>query len=533
MRLAKVSVSNYRRIPDFTVTMRGNAVLLGPNDSGKSSFLRALHLVLGIATPQLPGAVTARDFTERADALSVLVELNGLDALDRATFPDEIDVGPPEVLRVALEGFVDPDDAEEVTVRRFFPDAGHERPPRREQLARFGWAFVGASRSLWRELGGAGGGTVGALLAGIDLGSEEDAILGARLQLGDVVDESSAVAGWKTGVADALSSTLPREVSTDDLRLQLLDEGGSPLKGITVGLRDGDAHAPLAEQSDGVRALALLAMLGLSQSDARIIAVDEPEIHLHTTAQRAIARRLRSSEAQHVLATHSAAIAGEADPRDVILFKANRTVIQLDESSDFDKVEVQVRHWAHRIIDPLTARRILVVEGVCDRIVCDAVASSEDLDLDRHGISIFELDGATFFSRAHALFVAGFGLPVFGVVDEDNETTWAGVVGVTVGALTSKGFTVCRPDLEGMYVRELGVHEVVEALVAGGLTEAEILRGCDVDSRTSLDAASLANFCSHKKRKVRSALSVAPAVRQSGSEQFTELRTLLRRVTTA
>ncbi len=67
MRLVRVSVSNYRRVQDFTVTVRKNAVLLGPNDSGKSSFLRALHLVLGVATPQLSGSVTARDFSERAD----------------------------------------------------------------------------------------------------------------------------------------------------------------------------------------------------------------------------------------------------------------------------------------------------------------------------------------------------------------------------------------------------------------------------------------------------------------------------------
>lgn len=132
MRLVRVSVSNYRRFQDFTVTVRKNAVLLGPNDSGKSSFLRALHLVLGVATPQLSGSVTARDFSERADRLSILVELDGIDVLDRATFPDEIDVGPPEVLRIALEGFVDPDDAEEVTVRRFFPDAGHDRPPKKD-----------------------------------------------------------------------------------------------------------------------------------------------------------------------------------------------------------------------------------------------------------------------------------------------------------------------------------------------------------------------------------------------------------------
>ena len=72
MQLVRVSVSNYRRVQDFTVRVRKNAVLLGPNDSGKSSFLRALHLVVGVATPQLPGSVTARDFSERADRLSIL-----------------------------------------------------------------------------------------------------------------------------------------------------------------------------------------------------------------------------------------------------------------------------------------------------------------------------------------------------------------------------------------------------------------------------------------------------------------------------
>jgi hypothetical protein len=51
------------------------------------------------------------------------VRLDGKDHNDRAAFPDEIDVGPPEVLRVAVEASVDPADPEQVVVRRYFPDA--------------------------------------------------------------------------------------------------------------------------------------------------------------------------------------------------------------------------------------------------------------------------------------------------------------------------------------------------------------------------------------------------------------------------
>jgi AAA ATPase-like protein len=53
MRIREVSWSNYRRLPDGHIVVRDHLILVGPNDSGKSSVLRALHLCLGMPQPQL------------------------------------------------------------------------------------------------------------------------------------------------------------------------------------------------------------------------------------------------------------------------------------------------------------------------------------------------------------------------------------------------------------------------------------------------------------------------------------------------
>jgi putative ATP-dependent endonuclease of OLD family len=124
---------------------------------------------------------------------------------------------------------------------------------------------------------------------------------------------------------------------------------------VTVTIAEGERDVPLAEQSDGIRALSVLTLLSMSHKTAKIVAVDEPETHLHPTAQRSIARTLRDSGGQRILVTHSAAIAGEMDPLDIVAFRADRQARQLPLSAPIAKLEKTVRHWTHNLIEPLTA----------------------------------------------------------------------------------------------------------------------------------------------------------------------------------
>ena len=102
MRIEEVRWANYRRMPDGHLAVRDHLVMVGPNDTGKSSVIRAVNLCIGASHGALSGALSCRDFTDPAHPLEITVTLTGIEADDVASFPDEISVGPPSVLRVAV-----------------------------------------------------------------------------------------------------------------------------------------------------------------------------------------------------------------------------------------------------------------------------------------------------------------------------------------------------------------------------------------------------------------------------------------------
>ncbi len=329
MRIKAFEWSNYRRMPDGGIDVRNNIVLVGPNDSGKSSLLRAMHIALGMAHGQATSAIRARDFTDPGAPLKIRVVLDDLKDHDRAAFPDEVTTGPPEELTVEVEATVDPSDDELVAVRRHFPDGGHNRAPTRVQLETIGFDFVPAARSLLRELG-EGRGVVHSLLADLDLSADLPALEAAATKFKTTLDGSTVLGGFRSEVATALSGALPKSVVEKDVQLvsqaELLDD---PLAGVTVTVSEEGRAVPLSEQSDGIRAVSVLTLLGMARTTAAIVAIDEPETHLHPAAQRSVARSLGGDGGQRIIATHAPAIVGELDPLDLVAIRADRHVRQL------------------------------------------------------------------------------------------------------------------------------------------------------------------------------------------------------------
>jgi len=266
---------------------------------------------------------------------------------------------------------------------------------------------------------------------------------------------------------------------------------------------------PLAEQSDGIRAVAVLTLLGMSHASAQIVAVDEPETHLHPTAQRSVAKSLVAPTGQRVLVTHAPAVVSEVQPLDLVAFRPDRTVRQLPAGHAIAGYESLVRHWSSRLIEPLTARSILAVEGPSDRIVLERVAELTGVDLDRLGIAVFDLDGAQLFPFAYDVFgPGGFDLRLTGLVDEDARAIWASAVGVDPADLETAGYVVCDPDLEGVYIDTLGVGTVIAMLLGSPqIGEASILASCKVAAIGGVTRDLLWGYC--KRRKVQAALAVA------------------------
>jgi putative ATP-dependent endonuclease of the OLD family len=530
VKIREIKWSNYRRLADAHLAVRDHLVLVGPNDSGKSSALRAVHLCLGVPGNQLSSAIQIRDLTFADKPLVLEVILDGFCDDERAAFPDEIDTGPPETLTVRLEARIDPDDPKAVVVERGFPFAGHSRKVSRTQFEAIGWGYVAATRSLIRELGSSSGGAAHDLLSGLDLSADSATFSAAQDTYRDALAGSTAITDLRGALASALTAALPEAVDANDVGVSsaadLLD---NPLAGVSITIRDGGHTAQLAEQSDGVRALSVLALLGLSQQNAQIVGIDEPETHLHTTAQRAVADSIRRGGGQRVISTHSSAIVSRMNPLDIAAFGADRRIRQLPAGAHIAELEVSARHWGHRMIEPLTAKRIVLVEGVSDRIIVVQAAELLGLNLDRSGVAIFELDGAGLFSTANKLFgKPGFDLPLYGLVDSDAADAWAEELGITRTDFKSAGMVESVPDLEGNYVAAFGAARVAALLVGAGMySEQQILRSCKVTDPGLLTDALMAGFCRHRKRKTKAAIAVAYGMTPAEAQAISSVGRLL------
>lgn len=291
MRLSKVEISNHSRIQDLNIELRRHAVIVGANDVGKSSILRMLNLLLGTSTSGLYQALTPSDLRDRERPLVVNALWSGFTEANRRLFPSEISIVEDqgtEYLWVQMKVEADPEDEETVTIRRWFPESGHERSPNREQLEEFGWRYLRATRGT--ALMDGAHSPVRTLLAAADLGSKEEDLKAHLDKFNDELAGNESVSNLLERVALHLSRSMPRTVSQDDFSVRsMADPANDVLQGVTIFLNRGDEQVSLTEQSDGVRQLMSMTLFDLAEGTANVLAIDEPEIQHRQKNQRGAA----------------------------------------------------------------------------------------------------------------------------------------------------------------------------------------------------------------------------------------------------
>lgn len=155
------------------------------------------------------------------------------------------------------------------------------------------------------------------------------------------------------------------------------------------------------------------------------------------------------------------------------------------------------------------------------------------MDLNRIGVATFELEGSGLFDLAYGLFGPdGFDRPLYGVLDEDARASWAEALNIAEADLEADGhFFVCNPDLEGLYVRTLGVARVLKLLLASpNVTEDSIRKACGGTQIADVSEELLADYCRHKKRKVRAALALAAGLTEAEAQAITTVADAVRAV---
>jgi putative ATP-dependent endonuclease of the OLD family len=393
MRLKEVVLERYRGWQGPTSWSPGaKAVLLGPNNGGKSSLLRAVDIVLNPHRNPYRDLFARHDFFDLKtdEPIRFTVVLEDLSPEDCDVFEpflegqrDDGSFGPadsPEeefdqgslVLRLELSALLE-EPAAAVFAR---PDAGAPRVSQ-EQKLRIGWYLVPADLDPLKELAFYSNSIFAKLFEQVDLGSELDAIRqGIENAKGDLMKQKHVSETRER--LEAATRKLGLVDGADPLDFAVLDlSDRRVLQSLQLVLRGArsDHRLPLRSHGRGVlRALLLAAVLqhARMREDNLILAVEEPEQNLEPINQRLIARSLLfaadNGTAQTIVSTHSPAIASALPLSSIELVRDKEGCPAVRSLSQVQPAEHKFyeRHARGAVIDGLYASAVLLVEGPTD-----------------------------------------------------------------------------------------------------------------------------------------------------------------------
>ena len=528
MRLMRLKVENHSRLHDLDIEVRDHLVLVGANDVGKSSLLRCLDLLLGASTAQLYSQIGVDDFKDPGQPFLVEATLAGFTFIDQALFPDEIhhDLATG-TSRLVIRLTATVDDSETVTIERAAPEGGTGRQLSRDQFLGLGWKYLSATAQT-RDLRDDRKSAVDEILKAVELGSEKRDFEAIATSLADTLSGSKTLNNLRKSLAGQLSKALPEKVAKDDLSFvpgAAADD--DPLSDVRLQVnKNGVAH-DLSEQSDGTRALYAIALYDLMSVGANVVGIDEPEVHLHPTSQRSLARLLKSNPNQKIIATHSSDIVSAFDADSIVVVRTGGEVIQPTAGFLSADEKLVVRWWVRDRLEPLTSRRVLAVEGPSDRIVVDRAADLTDRNLDRLVVSIVEAGSKTAMPSVEKLFGStGFRVPLSQLVDEDAEVSTAKRLGVDASDLPSQSVWVSRIDLEGEYVRAIGAPVVWAALGSSTMFSPNQLKKCVANGPSgTYTEEDVAGFC--RRHKVEAAIVIAEILTDATARRIASIENIL------
>jgi len=186
------------------------------------------------------------------------------------------------------------------------------------------------------------------------------------------------------------------------------------------------AKVPVARHGEGTQSLAVLmlfsAFLNTRPDGSPVVALEEPEAHLHPSAVRALWDMLDVIGGQKIISTHSGDLLSEVD-----ILQVRRLAKTADGISAF-RVESallsseETRKFNHHIRrsrgELLFARSWLLVEGETESWIFPAAARALGMKLHRDGVRIVE------YSQSDVGLLAkvanSLGIPWYCVIDDDS-----------------------------------------------------------------------------------------------------------------
>lgn len=462
MRISRVQINNFRNFKSLDVEVGQHLVIVGENKVGKSNLLHALRLVLDPSLPDSARRLRIEDFWDGLKPLDgdaqITVSVDLTDFQDNeghiAVLGDYLVEHTPMVARLTYAFFPKPDLEAPPTKEADYDFAvyGKDDPTclvsTHEVRKRFPLDVLPALRDAEADLANWRRSPLRPLLDAVSgimddetkenlakaIGKATEAVTGTsevKALAKSITDMLIGIAGSKHSVSTSLSFA---PTDTDRLlrTLRLFVENGTR----------SISEASLGSTNLIYLALKLLEVELEVAENVRghsLLAIEEPEAHLHPHVQRRVFRsflrpRLHQPPVENddpnqdrtvILTTHSPHIASVAPLNSLVVLRSSGSPTETDAHSTLGAgltttdVEDLERYLDVTRGELLFAKGVILVEGEAETYLIPAFAKVLGYDLDELGISICSVAGTNFLPFVKLLGEKSLRIPFSIITDED------------------------------------------------------------------------------------------------------------------
>ncbi len=406
MRIARIKIEGFRGIAKGELLLPNHVALVGDNNSGKSTILEAIDLVLGPERLAKRPPVDEHDFYAgrylnlETNSVEIKVEVVVVDLSDEQArhFVDHLewwdkntnkllDSPPPEgtdgaevirALRLGFTGTYDKDEDDFSGSTYFLSpvlDDGKFTPFKTQDKRMCGFLFLRTLRTGSRALT-------------LERGSLLDIILrlqDKRLQMWEevlqelrklpVADKPEiGITAILSNVQNAVRSFVPSEwienphMRVSDLTRETLRRALTVFMGTGAKREDGsDYAAPFQHQGTGTINILVLSLLSIIAELKQnvIFAMEEPEIAIPPHTQKRIVESIRKKSAQSLFTSHSPYVLEEFDPAQILVLRRDAGILSGAPATYPPTIKPKKYRTEFRLrfCEALLANRVFITEG--------------------------------------------------------------------------------------------------------------------------------------------------------------------------